>query len=282
MIHLSDFELQTYVQEDLPFFDLTTMLQEMDHKRVTMEIFTREDVVVACSDDASRIAKLYGCEVKRHLAPKSHAQKGETLISIEGDYNHLQSIYRTIQVLLEYSCKIASYTHAMKNAIEEVNPKCELLATRKTFPFAKKFCIKSVMSGGAMPHRLSLSESILFFGHHRRVYESEAAFYDALTQIKSKSAEKKIVVESSNFEDAAMLMQSGADVLQIEKSSIELLEEILAYRDAKYADVKILATGGIKLENVKKIAATGVDGVVTSALYACGMADMGSRVVEVR
>ena len=66
----------------------------------------------------------------------------------------------------------------MKKEIDEVNSNCELLGTRKNFPFAKKFCIKSIMSGGAMPHRLGLSETVLFFPNHRVVYEDKHDFYE--------------------------------------------------------------------------------------------------------
>jgi molybdenum transport protein len=168
----------------------------------------------------------------------------------------------------------------MKRSINEANANCELLATRKTFPFAKKFCIKSIMSGGAMPHRLGLSESVLFFRHHRSVYENEAAFYGALKEIKHKALEKKIVVESATFEDAEKLMAFGADILQIEKASPLLLERIVAHKNLHHKEVKILATGGINKANVKDFAQTGVDGIVTSALYSCGMADLGSRIME--
>ena len=135
------------------------------------------------------------------------------------------------------------------------------------------------MSGGAMPHRIGLSETILFFAHHRIIYESQNKFYESLKDIKYKAVEKKIVVESADFEDAKALMLHGADVLQIEKASPALLKQIIAYKNEHYQNVKILATGGIKKENVQDFALTGVDGIVTSALYSCGMADMGSRII---
>lgn len=280
MIHFTDTELQAFVSEDVPYLDLSTYMQNIQEKTIVLEIFTRENLLIACSDDAKRIALLYGCEIVQAVAPKTYLQKGDTVLTLKGEYNRVQQVYRSIQVLLEYSSKIATYAYEMKRSIEQVNPHCELLATRKTFPFAKKFCIKAIMTGGAMPHRLGLSESILFFAHHRRVYENEQAFYEALTHIKRKALEKKIIVESASFEDAQALMKCGVDILQIEKASPTLLEKIIAFKNEYHKDVKILATGGIKKENVRDFAITGVDGIVTSALYSCGIADMGSRIID--
>jgi len=280
MIYISDKELQNFVDEDVPYSDLTTYLQGIQKREVLLEIFTREDLLIACSDDAARIAKLYGCEPLQVAKPQTLVKKGESILTLRGEYNAVQRIYRSVQIFLEYSCKIATYAYEMKRGINEVNANCELLATRKTFPFAKKFCIKSLMSGGAMPHRLGLSETILFFKHHRSVYENEAAFYKALQEIKRKALEKKIVVESESFEDAQALMECGVDVLQIEKASPFLLEKIIAYRNLRHKEIKILATGGINKGNVKEFAQTGVDGIVTSAIYGCGMADLGSRIME--
>ena len=220
MIYFTDNELQKLVEDDVPYFDLTTHLQNIQDKTVTLEIFTRETIVVACSDDAKRVAEIFGCSVIEFAPPGTKRKAGERLIAFEGDYNSVQRIYKSIQILLEYSCKMATHSSEMKAIIDANNPHCELLATRKNFPFSKKLSQKSIMTGGAMPHRLGLSETILFFTQHRIVYANSATFYEALKEIKQSTAEKKIVVESQEFEDAKALMQNGADVLQIEKASI--------------------------------------------------------------
>lgn len=277
MFKLNDNELLEYIKEDVPYLDLTTTLQDLPDKKAKMEIFTREDVIAACSEEASRVAELSGCRVEFVLPSKSKAKAGDTLISFSGSYENIQSAWRLTQLLLEYSCKIATYAYNMKQEIAKANPHCELLVTRKHFPFAKRFCIKSIMCGGAMPHRLGLSETVLFFAHHRKVYENDEAFYKALHDIKVKALEKKIIVEPKDFNDAIALMKYGADVLQIDKSSIDDLKAIISHRDKNHPTVRILAAGGINIKNAYKFAKTGVDAIVTSSIYFCGMADMGSR-----
>jgi len=277
LIHFSDNELEQYINEDVPYIDLTTHLQEIENKQVSLEIITREDVMVSCMEEVCRIVKLLGCKVDFCIASKRQAKKTEVLLKFSGDYNNVHKAWRPAQVLLEYSCKMATYTYKMKQQIVEVNPNCELLTTRKTFPFSKKFCIKSIVTGGAMPHRLNLSETILFFDNHRVVYNSEQEFYENIQKFKIKVPEKKIVVESDNLEDAIGVMIHGADVLQMDKVDIEVLKKIVDYKNKNFHYVKILASGGIDINNVKEYAATGIDGIVTSKVYTCGMANIGTK-----
>ncbi|MBD3789709.1 MAG: molybdenum ABC transporter [Campylobacterales bacterium] len=211
---INDYTLMEYFKEDVPYLDLTTSLQEIPKTNVKLEIFTREDVIVSCSEEAKRLAKLLGCETTHFIPSTQKANRGETILSLIGPYATVHQIWRSVQNILEYSCKIATYTHQMKEAIHSVNPHCELLTTRKNFPFAKSFCIRSIINGGALPHRLGLSETILFFPHHRVIYPSNEAFYDTIAIFKAKAPEKKIVIESETFEEAKLLMQKGADVVQ--------------------------------------------------------------------
>lgn len=165
----------------------------------------------------------------------------------------------------------------MKQEILKVNAHCELLTTRKTFPFAKKFCIKAVLTGGAMPHRLNISETIVFFPQHRIIYESDLAFYESIIMFKKQAPEKKIVFESETLEDSIQLIKYGADVLQIDKVDIDTLKEIVKYRNENNPNVNIIAAGGININNAKEYAAAGIDGIVTSSVYMCGMANIGTK-----
>jgi molybdenum transport protein len=277
MFNLNDSELLTYIEEDIPYLDLTTHMQDIENKKAKLEIITREELLVSCMEESCRIAELLGCTVESFIPSKQKANKGDVVLSFSGDYNDVHKAWRSAQVLLEYSCKISTYTYKMKKEIESVNKNCELLTTRKTFPLAKKFCIKAVMSGGAMPHRLNLGETIVFFNNHRIVYKTDKEFYENIKEFKIKAPEKKVVVESESFEDAEQLMIHGVDVLQLDKVDIELLKSIVKYKNKNFSNVKILASGGIDINNASEFASTGIDGIVTSKPYICGMANIGTK-----
>ena len=277
MFNLSISELETYIQDDIPYFDLTTSLQNYNNIKAQIEVYTREDIIVSCSEEAVKIAELLNCKVEFYEKSKTKINKGSTILKYSGDYENIHKAWKLTQVLLEYSCKISTYAYEMKEKIEKTNTKCELLTTRKTFPFSKRFCIKAALCGGAMPHRLNLSETILFFEGHRILYKNNIDFYEDLKRIKTKIPEKKLIVESNNFEDSKNLMEIGVDVIQLDKIDFEELEKIITYKNENFPEVKILVAGGINLNNIEKYASYKIDGVVTSSVYNCGMADISSR-----
>lgn len=272
MFDLTMHEIEEYITDDLPYHDITTSLQGCDKKAV-LEIYTREQIVISCSEEAKKIAEYFSCKVIRFFPSKTLKKSGDVVICIEGKYQDVHKAWRLMQVLLEYSCKIATYCSDMKKEIDAVNPSCELLTTRKSYPFAKRFCIKSILVGGAMPHRLGLSESVLFFDNHRIVYKSDEDFYQFLRDNKKRLVEKKLVVESSDIKDALRLISCGVDVIQTDKMSIEDIK----YLVSKKQNAKIIIAGGVNLKNAREYATTGIDAIVTSAPYLSGMADLGSE-----
>ena len=277
MFNLSTFELEKYIQDDLPYFDLTTSLQNCNNVLAQIEVYTREDIIVSCSEEAAKIAELLNCKVDFFVKSKNKVEKNGSILKFSGLYEDIHKAWRLTQILLEYSCKISTYAHEMKEKIEKINPSCELLTTRKTFPFSKRFCIKAAFCGGAMPHRLNLSETVLFFEGHRILYKNNEEFYEDLKRIKTKIPEKKLNVESESFEDSINLMKIGVDVIQLDKIDFEELEKIITYKNENFPNVKILVAGGINLTNIEKYASYKIDGVVTSSVYNCGMANISSR-----
>lgn len=277
MFDLDDSELLGYIKEDVPYLDITTYIQNTSEIKAKLEVYTRDEVVVSCSHEASRICELLGCEVVTCMPEKSVAKKGEVLLSFVGAYEKVHQAWKLTQVLLAYACKMATYSKEMIDEIKSVNTHCELLGTRQNFPFAKRLCIKAIMNGGAMPHRLGVSDRVLFFEQHRSIYANNAEFYAQIKGFKTRVPEEKIVVESGDFEDSVALLEHGVDVLQMDKVSLENLKKIAKFRDEKYPYVKILMAGGVNLKNVKEYASTGIDGIVTSAVYGQGMADIGTR-----
>lgn len=277
MFNLSIQELEKYIQDDLPYFDLTTSLQNCNNAIAQIEVFTREEIIVSCSEEAAKIAELLNCKVDFFVKSKNKVEKDGTILKFSGLYEDIHKAWRLTQILLEYSCKISTYAYQMKEKIEEINPSCELLTTRKTFPFSKRFCIKAAFCGGAMPHRLNLSETVLFFEGHRILHKNNEEFYEDLKRIKTKIPEKKLNVESDNLEDSKNLMKIGVDVIQLDKIDFEELEKIITYKNENFPNVKILVAGGINLTNIEKYASYKIDGVVTSSVYTCGMANISSR-----
>ena len=273
MIKLSDAEILAYIGEDLPYFDLTTSLQGI-RKNAVLTILPREDVTVSCVDVAAGIARALGCEAQICVPNSAVAAAKEPIVKINGSYDNVQKAWKLAQICLEYACKIATYARAMNEAAKSVNPKCEILATRKSFPFAKKFCLKAVLEGGCGIHRLNLSDSVLFFKNHIKAYGSYDEFLAQISTFKAKAPERKIAVECENLNDCEALLRAGADVVQCDKFTPKVVKQAVDLRDKIAPNAALVASGGINLKNVKEFAGTGADALVTSAMYTQGMADI--------
>ena len=273
-MRLSDAEILDYINEDLPYFDLTTSLQDID-KKASLEIYSRDEICVSCVDVAASIARLLGCESEIFVKNSQICKAGDVIIKIYGSYEDVHKAWKLAQVALEYASAIATYTNKMSKAAKSVNEKCEVLATRKSFPFAKKFCVKAVLEGGGGMHRLGLSDSVLFFKNHIKAYASFDEFISHLPEFKAKMVERKICVEAENLDEASKLLKAKCDVVQCDKFSPELIQNVLALRDEISPNTMILAAGGINLSNVKEFAAA--DAIVTSAMYSKGVADISAR-----
>ena len=279
MIKLSDAEILAYIGEDLPYFDLTTSLQGI-RKSAVLTILPREDVTVSCVDVAARIAQLLDCGAQICVPNSAVAAAKEPIVKISGSYDNVHKAWKLAQICLEYACKIATYASAMNEAAKSVNPKCEILATRKSFPFAKKFCLKAVLEGGCGIHRLNLSDSVLFFKNHIKAYDSYGEFLAQIPTFKAKSPERNIAVECENLDDCEALLRAGTDVVQCDKFTSEAVKQAVDLRDKIAPNAALVASGGINLKNVREFAITGADALVTSAMYTQGMADI-TAVLEI-
>ena len=273
-MRLSDAEILDYINEDLPYFDLTTSLQDID-KKASLEIYSRDEICVSCVDVAASIARLLGCESEIFVKNSQICKAGDVIINIYGSYEDVHKAWKLAQVALEYASAISTYTNKMSKAAKSVNEKCEVLATRKSFPFAKKFCVKAVLEGGGGMHRLGLSDSVLFFKNHIKAYASFDEFLSHLPEFKAKMVERKICVEAENLDEASKLLKARCDVVQCDKFSPELIQNVLALRDEISPNTMILAAGGVNLLNAKDYA--NADAIVTSAMYSKGIADISAR-----
>ena len=279
MIKLNDAEISAFIAEDLPYFDLTTSLQGV-HKNAVLTILPREELIVSCSDVAARVARLLGCEAQICVPNSAVAAAEEPIIKINGSYDNVHKAWKLAQICLEYACKIATYARAMNEAAKSVNPKCEILATRKSFPFAKKFCLKAVLDGGCGVHRLNLSDSVLFFRNHIKAYDSYEEFSAQISAFKAKAPERKIAAECENLDECEALLKAGTDVVQCDKFTPEAVKRAVNLRDKIALNAILVASGGINLKNVREFASAGADALVTSAMYTQGMADI-TAVLEI-
>ena len=276
-------EIATLIQEDQPFLDLTTRMLGIGDKAAIMRFHCRQDITVAGTELAVKILDACGLTVTGSRPSSILATSGSTLLTAEGSASAAHSAWKVAQNVLEYACGIATYSTQLVQQAYQINPRISVVATRKNIPGIRRFAVMAALAGGVMPHRLGISESILVFDQHLAFLGGLSPFLQRLAQYRRQVPSSKIVVEVQKTDhtltDALALAQAGVAGIQFDKMAPGPLAEIAAKLHAVAPEVTLFAAGGITLANIQAYAATGMDTLVTSAVYHATPADIG---VEIR
>lgn len=268
--------LDGWLEEDIGYFDLTSTILGLGEQPTQIQWVARKDMRVACSEELAVLVQRLGGQATQVQASGSDAAAGAAIVTAEGPAHGLLNCWKVGQNLLEYACSVATRTRDMCLLAHQVNADIGILTTRKHPPGLRRVAQKAAVAGGAAPHRLGLSETVLVFPQHRALlpdgWESVRA---ALARHKSRLIEKKVVIEAETLDEAHEAMSLGADVIQFDKVDPEQLGSWCPLLRARWPGIKIIAAGGINLGNVQAYAASGVDALVTSSIYFGPPADIG-------
>lgn len=264
------------ITDDVPSIDLTTHVLGIGSKPGRMEYFTREDAVLCGTEEAARVFAKLGCTVADYLPTGTSLTAGQTFMTVEGPADGLHMGWKCCLNVFEYYSALATKTRKMVELVHAANPACEVLTTRKRMPGTKVLDTKALVAGGAFPHRLGLSETVLIFDHHLTFYGGLDKFIADLPELRRKVCEKKLFVECS-VADALRLVEAGVDGVQLDKALAEEIAALVPKLCALNPRVTIIAAGGVNLTNAAEYAATGVDGLATTCLHFAKPLDMSVR-----
>ncbi|MFZ0836236.1 MAG: ModD protein [Xanthobacteraceae bacterium] len=270
---LPDTVLMEFLADDVRLGDLTTHVLGIGPKPARMTFAARDPMVVAGAEEAVRILEMAGATVGQHTSSGARLGAGAAILTATGSAGALHRGWKVAQTLIEITSGIATAARRIVDAARAVRPEIAVACTRKTVPGAKLLLIKAVMAGGAIPHRLGLSETILVFDEHRQFLASVPPG-EVIASLRQGAPEKKIVIEVATPSEALTWAQAGADVIQTEKfSADEVAATLSQLRQVGFIGL-LAAAGGINTENAAAYARAGADILVTSAPYAAKPLDV--------
>lgn len=281
MIHcLPDSDIERFIEEDVPYGDLTTHLMKIGQHPGKIVFITRHDTILCCTEEAGRVLEKCGCRVTVLTPSGTALGVGIPFLQAEGSAHALHEGWKVALNLLEYGSGIATHTGEIVAAARKVHPSITVLTTRKSFPGTKKIAIKAICAGGALPHRLGLSETILIFKQHTIFTGGLDAFLARIPELQRSSPEHRFIVEADTIEEALLIAQSGVDVVQVDKFNTQELAELVQQVRSVNPTIKISAAGGINEQNAADYASTGVDILVLSSVYFGKPADIGVTIIS--
>lgn len=254
--------------EDAPFLDLTTHWLGIGHRAGTISFVSRVPGVLSGGATAESLLEAAGCELWSRLADGSPLVRGEPFLVAAGPAASLHRAWKATLSVLDHCSGIATRTAALVAAARKGNPSCGVFTTRKHVPGIKALAIQSILDGGALPHRLGLSETVLIFDQHKAFFPDRASLCAYVSANRASCCEKKLMVEVADLDEAKAYLEAGADGVQFDKVPPELLARYVAeLRAGPFSDRVLIAAGGVNAENATAYAETGVNGLATSWPY---------------
>ena len=182
-----------------------------------------------------------------------------------GPARALLAAERTALNLLCHLSGVATLTARFVDAVRGTG--ATILDTRKTTPGLRSLDKAAVAAGGGRNHRMGLHDAILIKENHIAVAGGLA---EAVRRAREAEPEREIEVECRSAEQVEAALGTGAERLLLDNMTPEELRAAVAVRDAAgraHGPVATLeASGGIDLDNVAEVAATGVDFISVGAL----------------
>ena len=197
------------------------------------------------------------------------------LLTAKGSTTELLTAERTALNFLGHLSGIATTTNKWVNEISGTNAKVR--DTRKTTPGLRLLEKYAVKAGGGTNHRMSLNDQALIKDNH---IVASGSIKSAVEKVKDKFPELEFEIEVDNLDQLNEALAVDAKLILLDNFSIEDLKKAVVTVNKK---AKLEASGGITLENARKIAETGVDFLAVGALtHSAPVLDIGGDLRTVR
>lgn len=247
------------LNEDLfPSGDITSeLLNKNLIKRV--KLIVNENGILGGIDFAKETFKLIDKKIKFISKKKegSKIKKGSTIALIDGN---LKNILTGERVALNFLSHISGIATRTNKFVKKIGNKSKICCTRKTIPNLRVLQKYGVKLGGGKNHRFNLSDEFLIKDNH---IASEKNFENIIKKaIKNKNG-RKITVEVDSIKQLKKIMGLKFDTVLLDNMRPQILKTAVKLINKKY---ETEASGGVNLNNIKKISKTGVDRISVGCL----------------
>ena len=217
----------------------------------------------------SQVAKRFDwgpVSMRKVLMDGTRVTSGELTLEAEGDARTILVAERTALNLIQRLSGTATLTRAYVDAIAGTHAR--IFDTRKTSPAMRALQKQAVVAGGGARHREGLYDQVLIKENHIALMLGPNQAAAAVRRCRDvHGADATIEVEIETLDDLGPVMDAGADIVLLDNMPTHDLAEAVRRRGERdNTTVHLEASGGITLETVGPVAATGVDRISAGAL----------------
>lgn len=257
--------IQRAFEEDVPFGDLTTEAFVPEDASAEAVLRAREAGVFSGGEVLTRVMSALSDDVVvvPHLQDGERFTAGEEVARITGPARPILTGERTGLNLVQRMSGIATVTADYVSAV--AGSGARITDTRKTTPGLRALERHAVRCGGGHNHRFSLSDAVMAKDNHLAALSRQGiSLAEAVASARGRLPHTvHIEVEVDRLDQVDAALEGGADTIMLDNFSLSELRrgvELIAGR------AQVEASGGITLNTVAEIAATGVDVISVGAL----------------
>lgn len=260
---LAQADVTRALAEDVGAGDLTAALID-PHRRARARILAREAAVICGEPWATAAVRTLdpGAAIIWHVREGQRCQADQVVVEIEGNAQALLTAERTALNFLQLLSAVASKTAVFVDAVATVpGNRAAIVDTRKTIPglrLAQKYAVRM---GGGTNHRIGLHDAVLIKENHIAAAGGVTAALQRARQ--AAQGAKFIEIEVETLEQLREALDVGATMVLLDNMTLDQLRQAVAL-NAGRAILEV--SGGVNLDTVRDIAATGVDRISIGAL----------------
>lgn len=249
------------LDEDIGAGDLATMATISAEAEGKGVFRAKKEGVVAGLVLLDRIFYFIDPKVKVRLLARdgSAVTPGMVVAEALGPVRALLLAERTALNFLQRLSGNATLTRKYVDAVKDFS--CKVLDTRKTTPGLRTLEKYAVRMGGGMNHRIGLYDAALVKDNH---IEATGSIADAVKAVRRHAPfMAKVEVEVGSLKQVQEAIDAGADVIMLDNMTLAQMAEAVKVINKR---AWVEASGGITLDTIRQVAATGVDFISSGAL----------------
>jgi nicotinate-nucleotide pyrophosphorylase (carboxylating) len=249
--------------EDVGSGDLTAQFF-VEQRPGSARLFAKEPAIAAGVETAAEVFRrvVPTARVQVLRASGSPVSPGDSVLQIDGPLPSLLTAERVALNFLQHLSGIATLTRRFVDAVSGTHAR--ILDTRKTIPGLRALEKAAVLAGGGSNHRMGLYDMVMVKDNHLAAGTSLSALQESISKLKAAHPAVRVEVEADTLAQVeAFLTLSGVDVILLDNMSLAELRTAVGLSAGR---IPLEASGGVTLETVAAIAATGVDFISAGAL----------------
>ncbi len=258
--------------------DVTTAATIPATQRCIAEFRTRKPGVISGIDIAIVVIDRVctsGYEVLSRISDGNRIGADVTVLKIAA---HTREMLVAERTALNFLSRLSGISTAANTWVEAISgTKAKIRDTRKTTPGWRDLEKYAVLCGGGVNHRLNLAESALIKDNHIAAVGGITA---AVAAIKNHFPGILIEVEIDRLDQLEEAISAGVAEVLLDNMTPEQCREAVDFTNGR---VKLEASGGISLEQVRDYAESGVDYIAVGAItHSAPILDIGLDISEVK